>query len=674
MKKIKKQSFFKNPFVVQEGKFRFGQIKESSFYTDWTEQSFLSNDRNKEVIGQTFNFKQIKIVKIIILLFLALLLTRITWLQIFRYDYYYTLAEVNRSRQEIVEANRGIIYDRHGQALVRNTANFILSIRLIDLPRDEIERDKIIRKISWILDGINKETENNDLFIVDGPSFSLIKEALSKVRYGSLESYQPIFIKENIDYQVALDLILANDHLPGLIVSNKIRREYIPVKDHNTYSLSHILGYTGKISENELKTLVGDYSLIDYLGKSGLEKVWEKELRGKTGRRHFEVDAYGRRGNLINETLAYDGYNLEISLDLDLQIKVEEILKSWLDHLNLKRASVVILDPRNGEVLSLVSLPAYNNNIFAAGISLKEYQEIIGNPDRPLFNRAIGGEFAAGSTIKPLIAAAALEEGVINERTSFVSTGGLRIGQWNFPDWLRGGHGSTNVFKAIADSVNTFFYYIGGGYQDFEGLGLDNLVKYSRLFGLGEVSGIDLIGEAKGLVPTREWRQEVKNERWYIGNTYHFSIGQGDLLVTPLQVANFVSVIANGGKLFKPHLVTQILDQKGNVIEKVPHQIIRQDFIDDYNLEIVRQGMRQTVTHGSGRRLNFLPVKVAGKTGTAQWSSQRPPHAWFSGFAPYDNPEIAFVVLVEEGREGSEVAVSITLDILNWYYKERFEE
>lgn len=658
-----------DPFVVQEGKFRFGQLKDPAFYSQWTEHAFLSENESKEVVGPTFNFKQIRIIKIILIIFFALLLLRVFWLQVFQFDHYYGLAQINRSRQEVIEANRGVFYDRNGEVLVRNTANFVLSIRLIDLPADELKRDELIRRISQILDNV-ETNNNNDLIINEGPSFSLIKEALSNIRYGSLESYQATYILENIDYEIALNLMLASEESPGIFITNKIRREYIPVKENDLKSLSHILGYTGKISREELDSLEGNYSIIDYLGKAGLEKVWENKLRGQNGLRSFETDAFGRRGKLISQTPAIDGYNLQLSIDLNLQRKVEEILKEWLDYLNLERASVIISNPQNGEILSMVSLPAYDNNVFAQGISSTNYQELINDPNRPLFNRSIGGEYPAGSTIKPLISAAALEEGLITENTSFLSTGGIRIGQWFFPDWLSGGHGRVDVRRAIADSVNTFYYYIGGGYQDFSGLGLDNLVKYSRLFGLGEKTNIDLLGEASGLVPTREWRERVKNERWYIGNTYHFSIGQGDVLVTPLQMLNSTAAIANGGILYQPRLVTHIRNSSDEVIEEIDKTIIRQDFIDDYNLNIVRQGMRQAVTHGSARRLSLLNFTTAGKTGTAQWSSQRSPHAWFSGFAPYENPEIAFIVLVEEGREGSEVSVPIAYDILNWYFNE----
>ncbi len=671
MNKRKKSFFSKknNPFVIQEGKFSFGQLKDPAFYTEWTEHAFLSDDKKKEVVGQTFDFKQLKIIKIIILIFFAILLVKIVWLQVFQFDHYYSLAQINRSRQEVDGANRGIFYDRHGEPLVKNKANFVLSIRLIDLPRDELRRDKIIREISQILDDLPQEN-NNNLIISDGPSFSIIKEKLADVRYGSLESYQPVFIKDNIDHETALKLMLESENIPGLFVSNKIKRHYLPVAEDNLHSLSHILGYTGKISKEELDSLDGDYSHIDYLGKTGLEKIWESQLRGQNGLKSYEVDAYNQKGKLIDQRPAVDGYNLQLSLDLSLQAKVEEILSQWLDYLDLNKASIIIQNPQNGEILAMVSLPAYNNNNFASGIDREIYQSLINNPNQPLFNRSIGGEFPAGSTIKPFFSAAALEEDVITENTSFLSTGGIRIGQWFFPDWLSGGHGRTNVRKAIADSVNTFYYYIGGGYQDFEGLGLENLVKYSLLFGLGEKTGIDLTGEASGLVPTKEWQERVKQEPWYIGNTYHFSIGQGDVSVTPLQMLNATSAIANGGTLYKPQLVAQIRNSDDRIVEDLDKEIIRQDFIDDYNLEVVRQGMRQAVTSGSARRLSLLDVDAAGKTGTAQWSSQKDPHAWFSGFAPYDDPEISFVILVEEGGEGSEVSVPIAFDILNWYFSQ----
>ncbi|MEI6836036.1 MAG: penicillin-binding protein 2 [Candidatus Falkowbacteria bacterium] len=673
-----------DPFIVREGKFSYGQLKDASYYSDWTEHVFLSDDGQKEVVGRTFNFSKIFYIKAFLGLLFITLISRAAWLQLIKGNYYYSLAEGNRLRVELIEPKRGIIYDRNLVPLVRNTANFVLYLRPIDLPKDDLERDNLIRHVADILDegtvSLSKsavapvgENLGGLSLVADTPSYFKIKTLLDKIVIGSLESYQPLFVVDNIDYDRAMVLSLELNKLPGVFLSNKIRREYIfPVLDDKTgakvSSLSHLLGYTGKISEAELSRMGSDYSLIDYVGKSGLEYFWETDLKGLSGRKNIEVDALGRQKKVVNEVPAKDGANLRLAIDSELQKKTEEVVGAYLKKLNLKRASVIIMNPQNGEVLALLSLPAYDNNYFAKGISQDDYQKYLTDPDRPLFNRAISGEFPSGSTFKLVVSSAALQEKVITETTSFISTGGLRLGQWFFPDWKAGGHGVTNVKKALADSVNTFFYYIGGGYQDFIGLGVDRLAKYAKLFGMGVKSGIDLPNEATGFVPTADWKKTTKGESWYIGDTYHFAIGQGDVLVTPLQVANFTAAVANGGKLMEPHLVDAILDSNNNVVREIAPQVIRENFIDAANINIVREGLRQTVTSGSARSLQIVPVPVAGKTGTAQWSTKKAPHAWFTGFAPYDNPQVVITVMVEEGKEGSTVAVPIAREILQWYF------
>lgn len=690
-KKIKNYRFLSglenehsDPFVIREGKFSYGQLKDSYYYSDWTEHSFLSDSGDKEIVGRTFNFAKIFYINLFIISLFFILILRASWLQIISGDYYYSLAEGNRLRVETIEPRRGIIYDQKLTPLVRNTANFLLYLRPIDLPKDDESRDNLIRRVASILDGDSdglniknsqSVSENiGDLSLVsDTPTYFKIKTALEKIRIGSLESYQPLFIVDNIEYEKAMILSLELNNLPGVFLSNKIRREYLfSGQDGQVMttpsSLSHILGYTGKVSETDLIKFSDSYSLIDYIGKTGLEFYWEKELKGIIGKKNIEVDALGRQKKIVNEIPAQDGYNLRLSLDLELQTKAEEIVKEHLERLDLDRASVVIMDPNNGDIKALISLPAYDNNLFAKGIKQEDYQKYLEDSNRPLFNRSVSGEFPSGSTFKIVVASAALQEKVITENTSFLSTGGLYIGKWSFPDWRAGGHGMTNVKKAIAESVNTFFYYIGGGYKDFVGLGLDNLVKYSKLFGLGEKSGIDLPSEASGFVPTAKWKKDTKKESWYIGDTYHFAIGQGDVLVTPLQVANFTAVIANGGKLIKPRLVSEVLDSNNDLIRKNNPEIIREGFIDEYNIKIIREGMRQTVLAGSARSLQSLPVSAAGKTGTAQWSTKKSPHAWFTAFAPYENPEIVITVMIEEGVEGSTVSAPIARDIMQWYF------
>ena len=675
-----------DPFVTKEGEYFFGHLEDDYYYSDWTERSFLADSGSKEFVGRTFNFTKLPIIIAFLLLFILILVGRSFFLQVVKGDYYYSLAEGNRLRTETVEARRGIIYDREMTQLVNNAANFVLYLRPIELPRDEATRDQLIRRVAYWLDGdleaLSRGEENipteqlgNLTLVSDSPSYFLIKSLLDEVVIGSLDSYQPLFIKDNIDYDRALLLALKLPEAPGVFLSNKIRREYVfPAQstagDEPIISLSHILGYTGKINRAELEKWGNDYSLIDYLGKTGLEASWEKELRGVSGQKSIEVDALGRQKKIISETPAQDGSSLRLSLDVDLQGYSEQVLSKHLKELGLERGAVVALDPRTGEVLALVSLPSFDNRLFATGISQGDYDKYLNDPNHPLLNRAISGGFPSGSTFKIVVAAAALQEKIINTTTSFLSTGGIQVGQWFFPDWRSGGHGTTNVKKAIAESVNTFFYYIGGGYDSFTGLGIDRLAKYAQLFGLGETSGIDLPGEVAGFFPSAAWKLETKGERWYIGDTYHTAIGQGDVVVTPLQVADYTATIANGGHFYKPHLVQSLLNSNNEVIKNIEPEVIRENFIDEENLKIVREGMRQAVTSGSARSLQVVPVPVAAKTGTAQWSTQKEPHAWFTSFAPYEEPVIVLTVLVEEGREGSAVGAAVAREILTWYFSE----
>jgi penicillin-binding protein 2 len=694
-KKFRKNRFIESkqqqnddPFSVKEGSFHFGQLKDSFYYTDWTEGSFLADTSHKEMVTRSFDFGQLKYFGAVAVLALALLLGRAFWLQVTKNNYYSSLSENNRLRAEIIEPKRGIIYSANLQPLVRNKANFVLYFKPIDLPSNELMRDDLLRQISQIVgEGnvatVSPATTNNATQTLaagrisvasDNAIFYQLKDTLAKIKMGSLESYQPLFVADNIDYDKAMLLALKMPDWPGVFLSSKIRREYILPSATSSpdvlgeSSFSHILGYTGKIAVDELQALGPDYSSIDYVGKTGLEASWEKELRGTPGRKNIEVDALGRQKQIVSQISAVDGDNLELSLDSALQQKIEEITQSYIQKAKLHQAAVIMMNANTGEILAMVSLPAYNNNLFAGGISQTDYSKFLNDPSQPLFDRAVSGEFPSGSTIKPIFAAGALQSKIITEFTTVMSTGGLHIGQWFFPDWKVGGHGLTDVKKALALSVNTFFYYIGGGYQDFKGLGVDGLAKYARLFGLGSLTGIDLPGERPGFVPTAAWKLATKKEAWYVGDTYHFAIGQGDVLVTPLQVANYTAAIANGGTLYQPHLVSKVLDSNNNVLYNIAPKVLVSHLIDPANLQIVRAGMRQTITAGSARSLNTLPVQVAGKTGTAQWSTVKAPHAWFIGFAPYDKPQIVIEVLVEEGVGGDVIAAPIAKDILNWYF------
>jgi penicillin-binding protein 2 len=637
-------------FSIREGE--IGKLKDFSYRFGWTEDSFVSGKEMNQTISKSFKPSKVKVIIFAFLFLLFFLLGRVAWLQTAKNGYYLFLAEGNRIRNQRIEPKRGIIYDSERHPLCRNVANFMLYFIPADLPSSEKELGEIIKNISVVL-GDKSEEE--------------LKQILAKVEKKSLEAYQPLFIEDNITYEKAMLLYLKTAQWPGVILSNKSRREY----DLASQSLSHILGYTGKISEKELAKVGNEYFLIDYLGKTGIEYFWEPDLKGKNGQKQIEVDALGKEKKIISQTEAEDGHNLVLSINTGLQKKIEETMVKKMSEAKLTKGVGIALNPQNGEILALVNIPSFNSNDFARGIKVDEYNNLANNPDKPLFNRAISGEYPSGSTIKPIMAAAALEEGIIDERTSFLSVGGIRVGQWFFPDWKAGGHGVTNVRKALAESVNTFFYYIGGGNDNFNGLGVEKIVEYEKLFGLGAQTGVDLSGEASGFLPTKEWKEKTKGERWYIGDTYHLAIGQGDITVTPLQVALYTSVFANGGKLYRPHIVKEILSSDDKLIQSVESVPVRSDFISANNIKIVREGMRQTVTAGSARSLGDLPVPVAGKTGTAQWSSEKNPHAWFTGFAPYDNPEIVITILVEEGKEGSTIAVPIAKEVLNWYFSKK---
>ena len=612
----------------------------------WVEDSFsapesLATGGNAGFLSLSLTDKKIKIFYLLLLLGLAALFCKSFYLQIIRGGYYFSLAEENRTKVEYTPADRGIIYDRNGAPLVQNVFGFSLSIISADLPKDKDKKEGVLNTAASLA-GITRAE-------LDG-----------KLKDSSKYYYQSIVIKTGIGYEQAMALKIISSDMPGVYLDIDSWRQYLAGP-----SCSHLLGYVGKISSGEYDSNKSNYLLSDNMGKAGLEKQYESYLKGQHGQKKIEVDALGREKKVISQTSYIAGASLILSLDAGLQNKIYGILT---DKVKDGRAVVVVSNPQTGEILAMVDYPSYDNNLFAQGIKADDYKKLLDDQNKPLFTRSIFGEYPSGSTIKPTIAAAALQEKIITRNTTVNSTGGLKVKEWFFPDWKAGGHGATNVIKALAQSVNTFFYYVGGGYGDFKGLGVDLLVKYFRLFGLGEPTGIDLPGERGGFVPTPQWKEETKKEQWYIGDTYHISIGQGDLLVTPLQVNSWTATVANGGKIMRPRLALGVARPDGSK-EFFPPQITRENFISAENINIVREGMRETVKTGSARSLNDLKIAVAGKTGTAQWSTTKKNHAWFTAFAPYDNPTFAVTVLVEEGGEGSVVATPIAKEILQYWFK-----
>lgn len=629
---------------------------------DWLESSFISDPSNasaignKNYLGRSLSGRRLIVFFIIIIVGLVLLLGRALYLQVWKGDYYLSVAERNRIRIYHLPAPRGIIYDRNGVPLVKNVPDFSVFIIPADFQSSAEVRQ---RNIDWLRKNI-----------VD-PALGDSLNKILAVAPSAREYYEPMLLIDNIDYQRAMLLQIESVDYPGISVETAAQREYLTTYNgQSVSSLAHVIGYVGRINQAEYAVESDNgYLPNDYIGKSGVEASFETQLRGKYGREQLEVDAGGRAKKIIARENVQKGDNLYLSIDVNMQAKLEGLIRSRLVAANKSRAAGIVLDPKTGQVLALVSYPSFDNNLFSKGVSAKDFSSLINDPNDPLLSRAISGEYQSGSIFKPVMAAAALQEGIISEFTTFLSTGGLHIGEWDFPDWKAGGHGLTNVRKALADSVNTFFYIIGGGYNNFKGLGVDKIKEYAEKFGLNKVTGIDLPNEKTGFIPTAQWKQTTKKEQWYIGDTYHESIGQGDVLVTPIQVARYAACFAADGRLLKPQILSKYYDQAAGKEILVATQVDNENFISQANLLIVEQGLRQAVTMGTAKILNGLPVTSAAKTGTAQWQADKSPHSWFIAFAPYDNAEIAIAVLVEEGGEGTAMAAPISFDFMNWYFR-----
>lgn len=646
-----------SPFEISEASFPQGKIP-GKFKHAWIEnclpESTDANSRwqvsaTKNFLGTSITGRTIGWFAAVLVAGLAIIVGRSSYLQLGRGDHYLWLAENNRLRVRPILAERGIFFDRAERPLVQNVPNFILSVVPQDLPPPGAERLGVVGRLS-VLSDIPK----NDLL-----------EIFKKT--GSL-AYNSIVLKENLDYNAAVELYVAHADLPGVIIESGMQRLYL--YSTSTLSTAHVLGYLGKLDPGELEAKRDrGYLANDFIGKSGLEKIYEVELRGTPGRKKVEVNALGKEQNVVAVEPPRPGHNIILSLDLEAQQELERGVRSAAASLGRRRLAAVALDPKSGAILALVSWPSYDNNIFSGTVSSSRYAKYLADPDQPLFNRAISGLYPSGSTIKPLVAAAALQENVINRHTTIISRGGLQRGDHWFPDWNPLGHGPTDVVRALAWSINTFFYYIGGGYETFAGLGIDRLHRYLTQFGLGSATGIDLPAEKSGLVPAPAWKQITRGEPWYIGDTYNLSIGQGDILVTPLQVAVWTAAIANGGSVVTPHLVTKVVDPITQKIVLSFSPRPRSALVDQRALSVVGEGMAACVQTGSCSALNRLTFTSAGKTGTAQWSSNRPTHAWFTAFAPASNPQVVITVLIEEGGEGGVVATPVARDWLAWWGK-----
>jgi penicillin-binding protein 2 len=625
-----------NPF---EKYFPLAQIEEPSREFDYGIILGQASEAKVKIVRQVIPFAIAGAV-----LFL-LLLGRLAFLQITQGHKYQLLAYGNSIRTHDLAAPRGLILDREGNPLVKNIASFSLDIIPAYLPREERERQKIFAAV--------KETTNLSL------EENLIQGVGSKL--------EPVTLAENVPYEQALTWAIKLTNLSGITLTRRPIRAYEDIT-----GIAHFLGYTGKISREELEKSqsLGDtrYGYTSIVGKSGLEFAYENVLKGSDGKTQVEVDALGRKIRQLASLPPEPGQSIKLFLDQKVQETISRSLAAAVTRAGSKAGAAVAINPHTGGILGLASFPSFEPEVFLSEGKDEQVTRLLSDPGHPLVNRAIAGVYPPGSTIKPLWAAAALEEGVISPKTAILSVGGFTVGQFTFRDWKSGGHGQTDVKKAIAESVNTFFYAVTGGYGPISGLGIDRLKVYAKRFGIGEKTGIDLPGEGKGFFPDPAWKERTRGERWFTGNTYQLGIGQGDVLVTPVELLIALNSLVNGGELLRPRLVEKIVTPDGETIDQFDKEVLGKNLIKPEHLQVIKEAMRMTVTDGSARSLNDLPVEAAGKTGTAQYAANKKTHAWFFGFAPWQEPEIAILVLVEGGGEGTTAAAPVAEEVFRAYF------
>lgn len=591
----------------------------------------------------------------------ALVLTfRLFDLQVVNGQRHRLLANGNRIRQKVIRAPRGAIYDRNHELLTRNVANFELVVVPSQLPAHPNDRATTYEQVSKLLN-------------------QPVDQIKQKAEANGLDYPQTILIADKLDREKALLLDEKARALVGFSVDTNPSREYLD----NTL-LAHFLGYIGRISAEELAKHP-DYRGTDYIGKNGLEKAYESDLKGTDGSEQIEVDASGHQVRSLASTDAKAGNSLILSIDNGLEKKMAEYLQAEINRAGSGRGVALAMDPSNGQVLAAVNSPSYDNNLFANGIGQTDYQKLLNDPNKPLFNKATTGGYPVGSTIKPFVSAAALQEGVINTNTTVLDKGKLDVpNQYNpsivytFKGWKPEGLGVVNVVRALTWSSDIFYYMVGGGFEQFRGLGINKLLNYYHKFGFGRKTGIDIADESAGLVPNPDTKKARTGEGWFVGDTYNLSIGQGDLRATPLQLLTATSAVANGGTIYKPHLAKEIVSPDGQKVREIKPEAMDQNIIKSDYLKVVQQGMRGVVEEGTAccKFKAEVPVSVAGKTGTAETSSEgfdgknprTKPHAWFTAYAPADNPKIAIVVLIENSGEGADFAVPVARNTLKWYF------
>ena len=571
---------------------------------------------------------RLKVLGGLMVVIIALLIARAGYLQVYRGDEYVRRSDGNRTRLVPTVASRGTFFDRNGQSIVENRPSFVVSL----LPLTAPIQPEVITRLSALLQVPREEIE-----------------AKVKAHTG----YEPIRVKNDVGPELLTVIEEQSELYPGVIIEVQAVRDYL----YKTQG-AHILGYVSEISEAELERRKDEgYKTGDIIGQFGLERVYDQELRGINGGELVEVDVTGKPVQILGQKEPVSGHDLYLTIDWRLQAATEKAVDDQLALIGAKAAAAVVMNPQTGEVLALVSRPAFDPNLFVHGISEKNWQAINENPYDPLDNKATTGEYPPGSTFKIVTGTAALSEEVVTPTEQILDTGVYWLGEKG----NAGGEvlGWLDFTSALAHSDNYYFYEMG--YR----LGVDRLEKYARMFGLGEKTGINLPYESEGLVPSRAYKEKYLEDEWYDSETLDAAIGQGFNLVTPLQAAMVMGEIAANGQRFQPYLVSKIVDTEGNLVKAYTPKLLSALEVPDNVIRLVQQGLRDVTKEGTAAGVfgtNF-PVDIAGKTGTAE-NSQGADHGWFVAYGPYSNPGIVVAVIVENGGFGSQSAVPIGKRIL----------
>jgi penicillin-binding protein 2 len=589
---------------------------------------------------------------LVAVLALSGLTARLFYLQVVAGEEYSVLAAQNRTALEPVPAPRGLIFDRDGRPLVRNAAMYSVKVRAADIPEDR--RDEVVNRLASLL-SIDLAEINTAIDSNPGSRFDLVRVA------------------EDVDEATAGIIAESRTELPGVEVVVEATREY-PAGP----LVSQILGYTGPVSAEQLSELRdAGYLPDDWIGKAGVEAQYESDLRGVYGLESVARSPTGRRGDVLQTVReAVPGSSLTLTIDLDEQKKAERALKWAMKTVGMKRGVFIVMNPQTGEVLALVSLPTYDNNDFARGISNKDFQKLLKNKDKPLTNHAVQAHYPPGSTYKLVTATGGLADRKITAGTRIQTRPFLRLGSTRFWDWNRRGWGPCNLNCGFGHSSDTYFYQVAGM------LGADRLAHYAHEYGFGRPTGIDLPGEVRGIVPSNKWKQDALGAPMFAGETYQAGIGQGYDVVTPIQLINAYAALANGGNLYKPQVVREVVGPDGEVVLPFEPKLIRELDVPKSMLTTMRKAARNVVTIRHTYNLVDMPIRIAGKSGTAEFGTRDskgrlPFHSWFVGFVPKDarkgnftkpDSELVALAFAYDSRTKGNVAT----EIVKYYFQLHF--